>query len=414
MKSIIFFLGLLFLSTTMLAQSGKLSIRMYGIICHQQTADNILGMDGVGDEIFLWFYHGVNKSANTIAPVRNIGSPTFAEKTSLMSSNDFYAREKAGTASVNGGFKTGDTYIINDLRYIIQNEAITTSTVVFISPSIWEYDKEVEYPFPSAAFASTTKNALGTIFFQEQVRNTLTNFNYNGIDNNNYMLAGNNLGLGNQYLNIFKPFAGKQCSLPIGMNTNHEFSSIVIALNSRIVSILATKDYGYGQGIIPVLFSDVSLGNNANHGVYSVLLKVEFTADATAPAPPPPPTQPTTTQLPVTNKKDFGIIENTTTTQTTIAGTWVGTWGSRNDNSPNFYSFRLNADGTMQLIDSKGNITASGSYSFSKSQLAGSYTYLNADTYSFAATMDASNIMNGSWGQGSNSTNGGKWTMRKK
>jgi hypothetical protein len=68
----------------------------------------------------------------------------------------------------------------------------------------------------------------------------------------------------------------------------------------------------------------------------------------------------------------------------------------------------------MQLIDSKGNITASGSYSFSKSQLAGSYTYLNADTYSFAATMDASNIMNGSWGQGSNSTNGGKWTMRKK
>ena len=418
MKSIIFFLGLLFLSTTMLAQSGKLSIRMYGIVCHQQTADNILGMDGVGDEIYLVFYHGVNKSANTIAPVRNIYSPTFAEKTSLMSSNDFYAREKAGSASVNGGLKTGDTYIINGLRYIIQNEAITPSTVVFISPSIWEYDKEVEYPIPSAAFHQISKAALGTIFFQEQIRNTLANFNYNGIDNNSYMLAGNNLGLGTQYLNVFKPFIGKQCSRPIGMNTNHEFSSMVIALNSRIVSILATKDYGYGQGIIPVLFSDVSLGNNINHGVYSILLKFEFIADPFVPAPPPPPASTssnnTQTAPPPTSTINTIAIKNTQLSSPTgIAAIWAGTYGTGTNNSPNFYSFQLNADGTMQVLNNAGGAIANGTYTFSKNVISGKYSYSDGSVFLFTGTVE-NNTMNGTWESEKRGNSGGKWTMTNK
>ena len=418
MKSIIFFLGLLFLSTTMLAQSGKLSIRMYGIVCHQQTADNILGMDGVGDEIYLLFFHGVNKSANTVAPVRNIYSPTFAEKTSLMSSNDFYAREKAGSASVNGGLKTGDTYIINGLRYIIQNEAITPSTVVFISPSIWEYDKEVEYPIPSAAFYQISKAALGTIFFQEQIRNTLANFNYNGIDNNSYMLAGNNLGLGTQYLNVFKPFIGKQCSRPIGMNTNHEFSSMVIALNSRIVSILATKDYGYGQGIIPVLFSDVSLGNNTNHGVFSILLKFEFIADPFVPAPPPPPASTssnnTQTAPPPTSTINTIAIKNTQLSSPTgIAAIWAGTYGTGTNNSPNFYSFQLNADGTMQVLNNAGGAIANGTYTFSKNVISGKYSYSDGSVFLFTGTVE-NNTMNGTWESEKRGNSGGKWTMTNK
>ena len=397
-------------------QSGVLKVRQFGYVCHQQTADDILGMDGISDEVIFFNYSFVSTGNNTLAPARGLGGNfIYGEKQNSM--KDWNIRVKTGTASINGGIKTGDREYFSSASYVI-DQVIGPDYVVCIAPSIWEYDNTTEYNRPSIEFINKTKATLGSIFFQQQVRSQLAGFNYNGIDNYNFLIPGRYIDLDNQYANVFKPFPGLQHTRPIGMMPNNEFSSQVMVLNSRLAALLANKDFGYGQGVVPILYNDVTLGNTVNHGVYSILLKVEFTADATRPAaappPPPPPTQPTTAQLPVTNTKDFGIIKTTTTAQATVAGTWVGTWGNGNDNSPNFYSFRLNTDGTMQLIDAKGNITASGSYIFSKSQLTGSYTYTNADTYSFAATIDVSNIMYGTWGQGSNSTNGGKWTMRKK
>jgi hypothetical protein len=97
-----------------------------------------------------------------------------------------------------------------------------------------------------------------------------------------------------------------------------------------------------------------------------------------------------------------------------ITGTWAGTWGNGSSNSPNFYSFQLDANGSMRLLDINSNIIASGTYTFVNNQLKASYTYTNGSIFSVAATLDATNVLHGTWGVGSNTTNGGNWTMSKK
>ena len=101
-------------------------------------------------------------------------------------------------------------------------------------------------------------------------------------------------------------------------------------------------------------------------------------------------------------------------TSNSIAGTWAGTYGNGETTGPNFYSFILGADGTMQVIGANGNVMAQGTYTYSNSQLTGSYTYTNAGTFSFNATMDTNGTLSGTWGSGTNVRGGGKWTMNKK
>jgi hypothetical protein len=82
------------------------------------------------------------------------------------------------------------------------------------------------------------------------------------------------------------------------------------------------------------------------------------------------------------------------------------------NNTPSFYSFRFNADGTMLALDAAGNSIAKGNYSFSNNQLSGKYTYTAGGVFSVAATLSGTQL-NGTWGSGSNTTGGGKWVMNK-
>jgi hypothetical protein len=95
-----------------------------------------------------------------------------------------------------------------------------------------------------------------------------------------------------------------------------------------------------------------------------------------------------------------------------IAGAWTGTYGTGQNNTPSYYSFKLNADGTMQVIDANNSVIAGGTYSFSNNQLNGKYTYSNGGPFSFAATLSGSQL-NGTWGTGTNVSGGGKWVMNK-
>ena len=97
-----------------------------------------------------------------------------------------------------------------------------------------------------------------------------------------------------------------------------------------------------------------------------------------------------------------------------IPGNWAGTYGNGESNNPNFYSFRLNADGTMQVIAANGTVLANGNYSFTNGQLTGSYAYANGSRFSFNGIVDGNGNLSGTWGNGSNVSGQGKWIMTKK
>ena len=177
---------------------------------------------------------------------------------------------------------------------------------------------------------------------------------------------------------------------------------------------------GFGKGVIPVQYDETAVGNLRDHGIYTILMKVEFfpaQSTNTTPAPPPAPkpttspnntTYKTTTTVPTTT----GTMNNTTTT-TAIPGVWKGTFGSGANNGPNYYSFQLNADGTMQVLDGSGKSIATGTYTFSNNQLSGFYRYNGASNgFSFAATLTGTQL-NGTWGPGTTASGGGRWVMNK-
>jgi hypothetical protein len=96
-----------------------------------------------------------------------------------------------------------------------------------------------------------------------------------------------------------------------------------------------------------------------------------------------------------------------------IAGIWKGTYGMGDADAPNFYAFRINADGSMQVIDAAGNLLASGTCRFVNNQLSVTYRYTNNSTYSATGTLNTAGKLNGTWGSGTNAYGGGKWIMSK-
>ncbi|MBL0068344.1 MAG: hypothetical protein IPP39_07590 [Chitinophagaceae bacterium] len=82
---------------------------------------------------------------------------------------------------------------------------------------------------------------------------------------------------------------------------------------------------------------------------------------------------------------------------TSITGKWTGTYGSGESATPSFYSFQLNADGSIQLLNESGNVIASGTYSFTNNVLTATYKYTNGPEFSLTGNMQ-NNTLSGTWG----------------
>jgi hypothetical protein len=265
----------------------------------------------------------------------------------------------------------------------------------------------------------------------------------------NTQLAANNARPGAEMLGLFLIDAGHFLALkavfniigeltpkprPIGITTTGDYSPKAVLLNANVMQAIANSNFGYGAGVIPVQYNEEAIGNARDHGNYIILLKVEFTPSAssnsgynnappppprsnTNTAPPPPPANTNTTAPPppppATSSSNTGMRKVAKPVTVTIDGVWAGTWGNGDANSPNQYSFRLNTDGTMQVIGANGAITANGTYTFSNNQLLGNYTYTGGGLFSFSATMDANGALNGTWGTGNNVRGSGRWIMNK-
>ena len=413
MKKIIVIAAIILTALNTIAQqAGHVRIAFAGFKCLRETADDILHLDGKADEVFFRFYFTIaDNNGNTKLKYSN-QSDTYGDNY-----GPFGNRINAGSAvdlfgNLKGGIKGGDNYSCNN---IIGEYDLGAGDVLTVMPTVWEWD-------PGSGLETTFNSSVeGAYVTANQKASALSNQRFSGVSNA--------IGSG-QLMGLFLVDAGTLLGIkailkvadiltpkprPIGLTLDGEFSPQAVLLNANVMQQIASSNYGYGQGVIPVQYNEEALGNARDHGNYIILLKVDFTPSATTPAS----TNNTNTQPPSTTNKNMGggikvmnVPPAPVPPATSIAGAWVGTYGTGQNSGPSYYSFKLNADGTMQVVAANNSVIASGTYTFSNNQLSGKYTYTNGGVFSFTATLSGSQL-NGTWGNNVNVSGGGKWLMNK-
>lgn len=105
------------------------------------------------------------------------------------------------------------------------------------------------------------------------------------------------------------------------------------------------------------------------------------------------------------------------TQKPSLAGFWKGKYGNTTSYPSLGYAFLFRTDGTVRVfnnLDTAAALKAEGTYTLSGSTVSTKYTYSNATVYSTSAAMDAKMIfMEGTWGSGTNTTDGGKFFIVK-
>ncbi len=254
---------------------GPVTISFHGFICNRPTNDNPLGGDGVNDEVSAMFWDwtdGATDRANYSGLMKIYGEDFLLPN-----------RVKAGTSTINGGLKAGDSYYREGVYgdndpLILSNYAIVTTfcsqnTIIAILPAIFERDNGPLGVTPIQDFGVVTRRALNDDDIRQQVWNFRGSYVYN--DNNPYgfILPGRNIGLDAKFAGMFSPNKNKLASRPIGLFANWDYSSQLIVLTPKTIKIISEKDFGYGRGILPVFFNEETMENTEGHGNYIVLLR---------------------------------------------------------------------------------------------------------------------------------------------
>ena len=99
-------------------------------------------------------------------------------------------------------------------------------------------------------------------------------------------------------------------------------------------------------------------------------------------------------------------------------GLWKGKYGSSTAYPTSGYTFLFRNNGTVRVFDGVDTATASkaeGTFTISGTTVNTTYTYLGgSNTFSTTAVMDSKNsFQEGTWGSGTNTTNGGKFFIVK-
>ena len=105
------------------------------------------------------------------------------------------------------------------------------------------------------------------------------------------------------------------------------------------------------------------------------------------------------------------------TNKPTIAGFWKGKYGGINNYPTLAYGQLFRADGTVRVYDGNDTATAAkgeGTYVVSNGTVNTTYSYGTSNKYSTAASIDAAmTLQEGTYGTGTNATNGGRYFIVK-
>jgi len=396
MKKITCFLMMLAMVPAIMAQSGRIRISFAGFDCYRETWDDILHADGKGDEVYFNFgFSLADKNGNSKLSYEKrtgvYGDATgpFSNRISAGSFVDLFGNNK-------GGIKAGDTYRCNT---IVGEYDMADGDILTIVPTGWEHDPIADN---SASFFFTMKGFYNSI--NQKLAPIMIGFNVLTGNLGGIIYQAGSLGISKINAGGNQGELGKAGTRPLGMEKYGDFSPKLVVVNTPNLNTICNSDMGFGKGVIGVNYDEVAVGNSRDHGNYTILLRIEFFPNQNTTA-----TSASSSSTGSTGIKKLEVPANTSF----IAGTWKGTWGSGTNNSPNFYSFQFNADGSMSLLDAQGNTTATGKYNWANNQLTVTYTYNNnSGTYSAIGSL-SNNQLNGTWGAGTNGSGAGKWVMNK-
>jgi hypothetical protein len=268
------------------SSSGYFRIVAKGFTCNKETNDDILERDGKRDEIYL-------TSLSVMLDRANNTLPNTAVKVRSRNMGDINGRGPeskwalAGSAGGGlGGIQTGDN--IPDMEPWKNNAPASGDLLPFV---LWEGKLEsggnsviihptiMEYDGPADFLTNFWTNSFLGIFTKATVGLASVPFQALGIGgglfNNSY---DNGPGVWpvptavQQYNDVFYKLdlaalsAQEQAKYavrsdapndrPIGLNNNSQFAPLEIRLNYTNAQSIAEKDFGYGKGIVPILFRD--------------------------------------------------------------------------------------------------------------------------------------------------------------
>lgn len=440
MKKIITLVILTITANVIFAQGGRIKVYFAGFDCYRETWDDILHTDGKGDEVFFNFAFTLgDKNGNSKlsyekrTSVYGDATGQFSNRISVGSFVDLFGNNK-------GGIKAGDTYRCNDL---LGEYDMADGDILTVIPVGWEHDPIADN---SIAFQSTLRGLYQSI--NQKLAPIMIGFSVLTGDLGGIIYHAGSLGLSSIKAGGNQGELGRPGTRPIGMEKYGDFSPKLVALNTPNLSKIATSNFGFGNGVINVNYDEVALGNTRDHGNYTILLKVEFTPNAVAPAPapkttippppppppatsiPPPPPPPPATSIPPSPvpapqriiKPGKQINPNTKGSATAImnneflTGVWKGTMGNGNSATDGPYSFKF-LNNAFWMLANNGSAVAAGGYQISNGNFIANYIDTNTNynyTVSSTAYNNTSTELSGTWTcTGSNYYRTGKWVVKK-
>ncbi|MFT3936980.1 MAG: hypothetical protein QM726_25365 [Chitinophagaceae bacterium] len=404
MKQIMIVVLAIFASIQMQAQSGRVKITFLGFKCYRETWDDILGMDGRGDEVFFQF---------TLSSSDKNGNPRinkFERRTDVygQKAGAFSNRVKAGSESPEGGIRAGDLVNANVL---LGEFDMGDGDFVTVIPTAWEQDPVADN---SNAFASTVGSFVASL--NQRIAPVMIGLHLAGGDLAGALIQGASLGI-----SATRP-AGDQGELghagtrPIGMKKSGDFTPFVAALNTPNLISFCKSNYGWGNGVMEVRYNEPALGNARDHGDYAILLKFEFTPTSNpAPAPAPRPTNNAAPAPAPQNNTNAAPAPapSFTINNDLVVGSWRGTMQTNGEAGTAPLNLRLN-DRTFWLLKNDGSnmAIAAGLFTVKNNVMVASYTTNDNVTYTYTSTSfnKTTSEMSGTWTTG---TKSGTWTVKR-
>ena len=425
MKKYTFFFFFLQFSINCFSQTAEqLKMTIESFKCINKSWDGFVEFDGHGNEVSVAYSYRIYNPSNTGAARRG------ADGTVIYGSN-INGMTRAGTETPDlGGITNGD---VVPVYKTLMNEHINADDYIIIAPSVWEWDGPEKNTINN--FNAQLENDLNWVITQPYpFLNSPVNYSdpFNGrvikiFDKYSY---GPALKYQQVFKNCFCPLnaqGNKVIGISAGTFNNQctiAYPPTLLVLDTKVLYGLYINNYtathpnpgtsnaakesrtNFIDGVT-IPFKEDSYAIETSNGSYSVFLRVEFTPDIQA---PPPPSAPKYNKEPIINKYP---IQPVNPINVNIIGKWAGTYGNTKNNNTSFYSFQLQANGSMQLINENAGIIANGTYSYINNVISGNYKYASGLEFSITGTMQ-NNKLSGTWGSNKNVSSGGKWVVNKK
>lgn len=404
----------IFFSFSLKAQNYMVDLSEVRLDCIKQIPDDLLDMDGEGNELFIQNFLVVLDTNGNI-------------------------RQRMVNAALNlKNVKTDASVSVG--KTLFGKYPLQKDDILIIIPVLWEEDRAGANVITS--FNSNMNTCIDLLIpqlvtmhrqFRANLRQResqlapgdhISPLEYDRLAESLIKLSWHNFSGLPSFKTLLDPVYFWGGTRPVGMNSSKEFVPQIITYSYyQLVDYWFLSDLanGYTTGFGKTCRFEETGTDYPGH--FSLTLIGNRTLAAPAPPPPPPAnTRKITSPVKIkevnreisTNKPAYANVIKTFG-NFNLVGIWTGTQTDGQGLSPMTFQFELTDQNGFLMKDVNGVLAAQGTYNFSNNVFSGSYRqFSTGETFSFTGTYDpATKKLTGTIGVGSSTTNQGKWEVTK-